>query len=65
MSGAEFPSSWNDPRYLAAIVGVIATGALYLYSALTQPGLTTEEITFAIFAILLPTAIAYEIARCL
>ncbi len=63
MSDSEFPSSWSDPRYVAAIVSVIATGALYFYSSLTQSGLTIEEITFVIFAILLPTSIAYEIAR--
>jgi len=63
MSDSEFPSSWNDPRYVAAIVSVIATGGLYFYSGLTQSGLTVEEITLVIFAILLPTSIAYEIAR--
>jgi len=63
MSDSEFPSTWSDPRYVAAIVSVIATGALYFYSGLTQSGLTIEEITLVIFAILLPTSIAYEIAR--
>jgi hypothetical protein len=63
MTDTEFPSSWSDPRYVAAIVSVIATGALYFYSGLTQSGLTVEEITLVIFAILLPTSIAYEIAR--
>jgi len=63
MSGSEFPSSWSDPRYVAAIVSVIATGALYFYAGLTQSGLTIQEITLVIFTILLPTSIAYEIAR--
>jgi hypothetical protein len=63
MSDSEFPSSWSDPRYIAAIVSVLATGALYFYSGLTQSGLTIEEITLVIFAILLPTSVAYEIAR--
>jgi hypothetical protein len=63
MSDSEFPSSWSDPRYVAGVVSVIATGALYFYSGLTQSGLTVEEITLVIFAILLPTSIAYEIAR--
>jgi hypothetical protein len=63
MSDSEFPSSWSDPQYVAAIVSVIATGVLYFYSGLTQSGLTIEEITLVIFAILLPTSIAYEIAR--
>jgi hypothetical protein len=63
MSDTEFPSSWDDPRYIAAIVSVMATGALYFYSSFTQSGLTIEEITLVIFAILLPTSIAYELAR--
>jgi len=63
MSETEFPSSWTDPRYVAAIVSVIATGALYFYAALAESGLTIEEITLVIFALLLPTSIAYEIAR--
>ena len=63
MPSSEFPSSWRDPRYIAAIVSVIFTGALYFYAGLTQSGLTIEEITLVIFAILLPTSIAYGIAR--
>lgn len=54
---------WSGPRYVAALVCVIATGALYFYSAITQFGPTIEEITFVILASLLPTSIAYEIAR--
>jgi hypothetical protein len=63
MSDSEFLSSWSDPRYVAGIVSVIATGALYFYNGLTQSGLIVEEITLVIFAILLATSIAYEIAR--
>ena len=63
MSGSEFPSSWSDPRYVAAIVSVIAAGALYFHAGLSQSGLTIEEITLVIFAILLPTSVGYEIAR--
>lgn len=63
MPDLEFRSSWGDPRYVAAIVSVLATGALYFYSGLTQSGLTVEEITLVIFAILLPTSITYEITR--
>jgi len=63
VSSAEFPSSWRDPQYIATIVGVLATGALYFYSALTQSGPTTEEITFVLLVVFLPTGIAYEIAR--
>jgi len=63
MSSAEFPSSWRDPQYVATIVGVLATGALYFYSALTRSGPTAEEITFVLLAVFLPTGIAYEITR--
>lgn len=63
MSSSEFPTSWSDPRYVATIVGVLATGALYFYSALTPSGPTTGEITFVVLGIFLPTTIAYELAR--
>ncbi len=63
MSDSEFLSSWSDPRYVAGIVSVIATGALYFYSGLTQSGIIVEEIILVIFAILLATSIAYEIDR--
>ncbi len=42
MSNTEFPSSWTDPRYVAAIVGVVATGALCFYAGLTQSGSMTS-----------------------
>lgn len=58
-----FPSSWRDPRYVATIVGVLATGLLYVYRAITQSGPTTGEITFVILAIVLPASIAHELAR--
>ena len=63
MSGSEFPSSWSDPQYVTAIVGVLAVAALYVYSALTQSGPTIGEITFVLLVVLLPTTIAHEIAR--
>lgn len=63
MFSTDFPSSWGDPEYVGAVVGVLATGALVFYSALTQSGPTVEEITFVVLAITLPSGIAYEIAR--
>ena len=63
MSSTDFPSSWSDPEYVATVVGVLATGTLVFYSALTQSGPTVEEVTFVILAITLPASIAYEIAR--
>lgn len=32
----EFPSSWNDPRYIAAILGVILVGVLVFFAELTE-----------------------------
>jgi len=63
MSSIDFPPSWSDPEYVATVVGVLATGALVFYSALTQSGPTVEEVIFVVLAITLPTGIAYEIAR--
>lgn len=63
MSPAAFPSSWSDPNYVATVVGVIATGGLCFYSALTHFGPTVDEIVFVLLAVLIPTSIAYEIAR--
>jgi hypothetical protein len=59
----EFPSSWTDPDYVAAVVGVLATGALVFESALTASGPTVDEIIFVILAITLPMTVACEIAR--
>ncbi|WP_122088596.1 hypothetical protein [Halalkalicoccus subterraneus] len=58
-----FPTSWRDPDYIAAIVGVIATGALFFYSALVESAPSTETIGFVLFWVLIPIAISYEIAR--
>lgn len=63
MTDSGFPSSWRDPQYVATIVGVIATGTLYFYSAFTTSGPTTGEISFVLLVVVLPSAIAYEIAR--
>jgi lysozyme family protein len=63
MPDTVFPSSWRDPRYVGTIVGVLATGFLYVYRTLTQSGPTTGEIAFVILAIVLPASIAYELAR--
>lgn len=63
MSSNDFPSSWSDPRYVATVVGVLALGALVFYSALTSSGLNVDEVIFVGLVIILPTTIAYEIAR--
>lgn len=64
MSSTDFPSSWTDPRYVATVVDVLASGAIVFYSDMAQSGPTVEEVIFVGLAITLPTTIAYEIARC-
>ena len=55
--------SWTSPEYVATVVGVLATGALVLYSSLAQTGLTVDEILVVGLGITVPMTIAYEIAR--
>ena len=38
------PSSWRDSRYLAAVVGVVALGALLFYAGLTDGPPTAESV---------------------
>lgn len=63
MSSTDFPSSWSNPRYVAAVVGILAIGALVFYSAWTQSGPTVEDVLLVGLVITLPSTIAYEIAR--
>jgi len=60
----EFPSDFRDPQFVAAIAGVLATGALYVYAATTDV-LSTGTVSFVLLAVLLPTAVAYWLARLL
>ncbi len=63
MSFREFPTSWRDPRYVEAVVGVLATGAVLFYAALNDGPPTPETVIFVILAILVPTWLASEVAR--
>ncbi|ODR79103.1 hypothetical protein BG842_08170 [Haladaptatus sp. W1] len=63
MSPDGYSASWTDPDYVSTVVGVLAAGALYFYSAWVNWGPTTVEITVVLLAVLLPTTLAYEIAR--
>jgi hypothetical protein len=54
---------WTSPGYVATVVGVLATGALVFYSALTQAGPTVDEVLFVVLSITVPVTIAYEVAR--
>ena len=63
MATSDAPSSWSEPSYVATIVGVLAVGAVYFYSALAAPGLTPEEVSVVVLGITLPATVAYELAR--
>lgn len=60
----EFPTDPRDPRFVAAVAGVLSVGALYAYAATTDV-LTTGTISFVLLAVLLPTTVAYWLARAL
>ncbi len=55
-------TSWTDPDYVAAVVGVLATGALFFYSALVDGAPSVETIGFVLLWVLLPATLAYEVA---
>lgn len=57
-----FPADPQDPRFVAAVAGVLATAALYAYAA-TADVLTTGTVSFVLLAVLLPTTAAYWLAR--
>ena len=63
MSAREFPGSWTDPEYVATVVMVLATGALFFYAALRPGSPSPEAVGYVLLWISLPTAIAYELAR--
>lgn len=57
------PPSWRDPEYVATVVGVVATGALFFYSALVESAPPPETIGFVLLWVLVPTTVAHELAR--
>jgi hypothetical protein len=59
----EFPSSWTDPAYVATVVGVLATGALAVYAAVTPGDPSPETVGFVLLAVTGPAALAHELAR--
>jgi len=59
----EFSTSWTDPDYVAAVVGVLAIGALAFYSGLVDGAPPIETILFVLLWVTVPTILAYEIAR--
>ena len=54
--------TWTNPEYVA-VVAVLATAGLVFYSALTDSGLTVDEVVFVGLTITLPATLAYELAR--
>lgn len=62
MRSDSVPNSWSDPDYVTTIVGVLAAGAICLYSTTTD-SLSTETTLFVLLAVFLPMTLAGEIAR--
>ena len=63
MATDELSNSWRDPQYVSTVVAVLATGALFFYSALVDTAPPTEAIFFVLIWVLVPTVISYEVAR--
>jgi hypothetical protein len=63
MSSGDYSVSWIDPNYVATVVGVIATGVLVFYAALSDSGLSINDVILVVLVITVPATIAYEIAR--
>ena len=59
----EFPTSWTDPDYVAAVVGVLAVGALVFYTALVDSAPSVETVVFVLLWVTVPATVAYEVAR--
>jgi hypothetical protein len=57
------PPSWRNPEYIATVVGVFATGALFFYGALVESAPSSETIGFVLMWVLVPVTVAYELAR--
>ena len=60
---AEFPSSWRDPQYVGAVVGVLATGAVAFYAGLTAGPPTPRMAMSVLLAVFVPWAISQWAAR--
>ncbi|MEA1930486.1 hypothetical protein [Halohasta litorea] len=63
MVDAEFSTSWTDPDYVAAVVAVLAVGALAFYSSVTDGAPSIETILFVLLWVTVPATLAHEIAR--
>ena len=63
MTSREFPSSWRDPDYAAAVVGVVAVGALAFYGARVESAPAPETVGFVLLWVFVPVIVAREAAR--
>jgi hypothetical protein len=55
--------NWTNPGYVATVVGVLATGAVVFFAALTRSGPTVNDVIFVALSITVPATLAYELAR--
>lgn len=61
---AESPTTaWTDPEFVAAVVGVLAVGALVFFAELVSRTLTADTVVFVVLWITLPMTVARELAR--
>ncbi len=63
MSSSEFPTDWHDPEFVATVVGVLAVGAIAVYLAAADAGVSVGPFVGLLLAVLVPAAVAYELAR--
>jgi hypothetical protein len=60
---SEFPASWRDPDYVAAVVGVLAVGTVAVALEVTDMGPSVETFVGLLLAVLLPVVVAHKLAR--
>jgi acyl-CoA synthetase (AMP-forming)/AMP-acid ligase II len=58
-----FPTSWRDPEYVAAVVGVLAVGAVAVSLQVADAGVSTAQFVQLLLAVLVPVVVAHELAR--
>ncbi|WP_435360877.1 hypothetical protein [Haloarchaeobius sp. DFWS5] len=59
----EFPSSWADPRYVAAVVGVLAVGAVGVFTGTNPGGQSGATFAFLFGVVLFAAASAPVVAE--
>lgn len=63
MSSRDVPTSWRDPQYIETVVGVLASGVVVFYAALTEGPPTPEVVFYVLLAVFVPAWLAAEVAR--